>query len=66
MVSQLFSTLKKVLYNILTVIKNSEMSFIGCIGHLMSASGQQQILELVCAPNTDVLILTGKAIARAV
>ena len=66
MVSQLFSTQKNVLYNILTVIKNSEMSFLGCMGHLMSASGLQQILELVYAPNAVVHILTVKTIARAV
>ncbi len=43
-----------------------EMSFLGSIGHLMSASGLQQILELVYAPNAVIHILTGKAIARAV
>ena len=43
-----------------------EMSFLGSIGHLMSASGLQHILELVYAPNAVVHMLTGKAIARAV
>ncbi len=43
-----------------------EMSFLGCISHLMSASGLQHILELVYAPNAVVHMLTGKAIARAV
>ena len=43
-----------------------EMSFLGSIGHLMSASGLQHILELVYASNTVVHMLTGKAIARAV
>ena len=52
--------------NILTVTKNTKMFLIGCIGHLMSASGLQQILELVYAPNAVVHILTGTAIARAV
>ena len=43
-----------------------EMIFLGSIGHLMSASGLQHILELVYAPNAVVHMLTGKAIARAV
>ena len=43
-----------------------EMSFLGSIGHLMSASGLQHILELVYAPNAVVHMFTGKAIARAV
>ena len=43
-----------------------EMSFLGSIGHLMSASGLQHILELVYAPNAVVHMLTGKAIVRAV
>ena len=47
------------LYNVLTVTKNTKMSFIGSIGHLLSASGLQQILELVYAPNAVVHILRG-------
>ncbi len=43
-----------------------EMSFLGSIGHLMSSSGLQHILELVYTPNAVVHMLTGKAIARAV
>ena len=43
-----------------------EMSFLGSIGHLMSVSGLQHILELVYAHNAVVHMLTGKAIARAV
>ena len=43
-----------------------EMSFLGSIGHLMSASGLQHILELVYAPNAVVHMLTGKSAARAV
>ena len=43
-----------------------EMSFLGSIGHIMSASGLQHILELVYAPNAVIHMLTGKAISRAV
>ena len=42
------------------------MSFLGCIGHLMAASGLQELLELIYTPNTVVHKLSGKAIARAV
>ena len=44
----------------------TEMSFLGCIGHLMAASGLQDLLELMYASNPVVHMLTGKAIARAV
>ncbi|KAL8575021.1 hypothetical protein ACOMHN_063553 [Nucella lapillus] len=42
-----------------------EMSFMGCIGHLMEGSGLQEILELAYAPNAVVHMLTGKAVSRA-
>ncbi|KAL8616901.1 hypothetical protein ACOMHN_041820 [Nucella lapillus] len=42
-----------------------EMSFMGCIGHLMDGSGLQEILELAYAPNAVVHMLTGKAVSRA-
>ncbi len=45
---------------------HTEMSFLGCIGHLMAASGLQELLELIYAPNAVVHMLTGKAIALAV
>ena len=45
---------------------HTEMSFLGCIGHLMAASGLQELWELIYASNTVVHMLTGKAIARAV
>ena len=44
---------------------HTEMSFLGCIGHLMAASGLQKLLELIYAPNAVVHMLTGKAVARA-
>ena len=40
-----------------------DMSFLGSIGHLMSASGLQHILELVYAPHAVVHMFTGNAIA---
>ena len=40
------------------------MSFLGCIGYLMAASGLQVLLELIYAPNTVVHMLSGKAVAR--
>ena len=45
---------------------HTEMSFLGCIGHLMAASGLQDMLELIYASNAVVHMLSGKAIARAV
>ena len=42
-----------------------EMSFLGCIGKIMSGSGLQQVLEVVYAPNTVVHMLAGRAMARA-
>ena len=43
-----------------------EMSFLGCVGHFMAATGLAQVLEMVYAENAVKHILTGKAIARAV
>ena len=45
---------------------HTEMSFRGCIGHVMASSGLQELLELIYAPNAVVHMLSGKAIARAV
>lgn len=42
------------------------MSFLGAIGHLMSGSDLEEILELVYAPNTVPKMLERKAIARAI
>ena len=44
----------------------TQMSFLGCIGHLMAASGLQQVLELIYTSNAVVHILFGQVIARAV
>ena len=43
-----------------------QMSFLGCIGHIMAGSGLQDVLELVYAKNAVVHMLSGKAIARAI
>ena len=43
-----------------------EMSFLGCIGYLMSGSGIEDLLELVYAKNAITHMLSGKALARAV
>jgi len=45
---------------------HTEMSFLGCIGHLMGGSGLQETLEGVFASNSVPHMLTGKCIARAV
>ena len=42
-----------------------EMSFLGCIGYLMSGSGLQEVLETVYAPNAVIHMLSGKAVSRA-
>lgn len=36
---------------------HTEMSFLGCIGHLMAGSGLQELLELIYAPNTVIHML---------
>ncbi|CAH3151809.1 unnamed protein product [Porites lobata] len=43
-----------------------EMSFLGCIGHIMAGSGIEEVLELVYAKNAVPHILSGKAVARAI
>jgi hypothetical protein len=43
-----------------------QMSFLGCIGHIMAGSGLADVLELIYAKNAVVHMLSGKAIARAV
>ena len=45
---------------------HTEMSYLGCIGHLMAGSGLRQVLEEVYASNTVGHMLSGKAISRAV
>ena len=42
------------------------MSFLGAIGHLMSGSGLEEILELVYAQNRVPKILCGKPIDRVI
>lgn len=42
------------------------MSYLGCIGQLMSGSGLNDLLETVYAPNVIPHIVNGKAVARAV
>ena len=43
-----------------------EMSFLGCMGHIMAGSGIEEVLELVYAKNAVPHILSGKAVARAI
>ena len=43
-----------------------QMSFLGCVGHLMAATGLTQVLEVVYAENAVKHILSGKAISRAI
>ncbi|KAK7111484.1 hypothetical protein V1264_011106 [Littorina saxatilis] len=45
---------------------HTQMSFLGCIGRLMSGSGLQQLLEVAFAPNAVLHMLSGKAVARGV
>lgn len=41
---------------------HTQMSFIGCIGHLMASSGLPELLEAVYASNTVTHMLNGKAV----
>ncbi|CAC5369993.1 unnamed protein product [Mytilus coruscus] len=45
---------------------NTEMSFLGSIGRIMSGSGLKEVLELIYAPNAVTHMLYGKAVSRAV
>ena len=45
---------------------HTEMSYLGCIGHLMATSGLQELRQLTYAPNAVMHMLTGKAISRAI
>ena len=45
---------------------HTEMSFLGCIGHLMESSGLEEPLSTVYAQNTVSHMLSGKAAARAI
>ena len=45
---------------------HTQMSFLGCIGHLMGSTGLQEAFGLVYAENVVVHILNGKAYSRAV
>ena len=40
----------------------ASIHFLGCIGHLMAASGLQQVLELIYAPNAVVHMFSAKAV----
>lgn len=42
-----------------------EMSFLGCIGHLMAGSGLQELLQIIYAENAVRHMLTVKAISKA-
>ena len=42
------------------------MSFLGCIGHIMSGCGLQDLLEQIYASNAVTHMLSGKAVERAI
>lgn len=42
-----------------------EMSFLGCMGYLMSGSGLEELLEVLYAKNAVLHMMHGKAVARA-
>ncbi|WAR13477.1 hypothetical protein MAR_027657 [Mya arenaria] len=45
---------------------HTQMSFLGCIGHLMQNSGLQELIDTVYATNTVTHMLSGKEVSRAV
>lgn len=45
---------------------HAEMTFLGCIGHLMMASGLEEVMKLIYARNAVIHMFSGKAIARAI
>ena len=44
---------------------HAQMSFLGAIGHLMSGSGLEEMLQRVYACNSVNHIMSGKAVTRA-
>ena len=44
----------------------TQMSYLGCIGHIMTKSGLEEILETIYAKSVNPHILSGKAVSRAV
>lgn len=44
---------------------HTDMSFLGCIGHLMINSGLKEVLEQIYDSNTIIHMLSGKALSRA-
>ncbi|XP_053402974.1 uncharacterized protein LOC123550249 [Mercenaria mercenaria] len=45
---------------------HTEMSFLASIGHIMSSTGLQEVLETIYAPNAVRHMLAGKAVHRAI
>ena len=45
---------------------HTEMSFLGCIGHIMTCSGLQDVIETIYAPNAVTHMISGKAVQRAI
>ena len=45
---------------------HADMSFLGCIAHVMASPGLQELLELIYTPNAVMHMLSWKAIAQAV
>ncbi len=45
---------------------HTEMSFLGCVGQIMTGTGLQELPECIYANNTVDHMLSGKAISRAV
>lgn len=43
-----------------------QVSFLGSIGHLITGSRLQELLEMIYARNTVTYMMTGKAVARTV
>jgi len=44
---------------------HTQMSFLGTIGHIMSGSGLEELLQVVYAPNAVTHMMSGKAVSRA-
>ncbi len=45
---------------------HTQMSYLGCIGHLMAGSGLSEALETVYASNAVSHMMSGKAVQRAI
>ena len=53
------------IFSVSISLKEKLMHFVGCKGHLMANTGLREALESIYAKNSVDLMMSGKAISRA-